>query len=631
MKRQAKPFNRSIEIAIVALSLVAASDATAQSIYQWNGVTNSNWPAGTNWQGGSVGTTGGSFNARLNVYNGGGSVLVYSSAQGNTIYANAAGRGLVISLASGSVAGSMEVNGGSFSTLGSTQADVIGNNATGSLTISGTGSFTGAATFAGGAVGTTAGGTVLGLNSAGGTSTLTISGNGSATLSTFYMAGATATVNLNGGALTANQIVDVDNLGAPGSSNTTFNFNGGTLTAGSAAVTNFMAGLSRANVLSGGAFIDTSGKDITIGQALLAPVSGISGGLTKLGAGTLKLTQAATYTGATTVNQGILELAAPNASGGGLFSSSGITVNNTGTILVSNDNALHGFGGTAGTVTINAGGSMTTANNITSHIRGPLSLNGGTLASGTPTTLYGSWALYGDVTATGTTISTISASDVFLDGTRTFTVSDAAGNLDVTGYFRGGALTKSGAGTMTLSGANTYTGATNVDNGKLVVNGNISTSTLTTVGSNGTLGGTGTVGDTMVNGIFAPGSSIGTLNINGALALAGTANFEIDPTSGLGLNRSSDLANVSGTITYGGILNVLYGGSASDFTSGMVFNLFDGASFTGSFSSLNLPSLTSGLSWQDNLATNGTLAVVPEPGAGLLGGLGMFALLRRRR
>ncbi|MFM2232344.1 MAG: hypothetical protein RJB31_1045, partial [Bacteroidota bacterium] len=69
---------------------------------------------------------------------------------------------------------------------------------------------------------------------------------------------------------------------------------------------------------------------------------------------------------------------------------------------------------------------MTTANNITSHIRGPLSLNGGTLASGTPTTLYGSWALYGDVTATGTTISTISASDVFLDGTRTFTVSDAA-------------------------------------------------------------------------------------------------------------------------------------------------------------------------------------------------------------
>jgi uncharacterized protein (TIGR03382 family) len=89
---------------------------------------------------------------------------------------------------------------------------------------------------------------------------------------------------------------------------------------------------------------------------------------------------------------------------------------------------------------------------------------------------------------------------------------------------------------------------------------------------------------------------------------------------------------VTGGISYGGILNVLYGGDASIFTNGMIFNLFDATlGFTDSFSTINLPSLTSGLTWQNDLATSGSIMVVPEPGAALLGGLGLLALLRRRR
>ncbi len=77
---------------------------------------------------------------------------------------------------------------------------------------------------------------------------------------------------------------------------------------------------------------------------------------------------------------------------------------------------------------------------------------------------------------------------------------------------------------------------------------------------------------------------------------------------------------------------MLYGGSNTNFTNGMVFNLFDGSSFSGSFGTINLPDLTgTGLIWQNNLATNGTLTVVPEPAAALLGGLGLMVLLRRRR
>jgi hypothetical protein len=47
----------------------------------------------------------------------------------------------------------------------------------------------------------------------------------------------------------------------------------------------------------------------------------------------------------------------------------------------------------------------------------------------------------------------------------------------------------------------------------------------------------------------------------------------------------------------------------------------------------SMPSLGSGLSWSINTATTGqvNLVVIPEPRAALLGGLGLLALLRRRR
>jgi hypothetical protein len=63
----------------------------------------------------------------------------------------------------------------------------------------------------------------------------------------------------------------------------------------------------------------------------------------------------------------------------------------------------------------------------------------------------------------------------------------------------------------------------------------------------------------------------------------------------------------------------------------MVFNLFDRYSFSGSFSTINLHDLTgTGLIWQKNLSTNGTLTVVPEPAVALLGRVGLIVLLRRR-
>jgi autotransporter-associated beta strand protein len=108
---------------------------------------------------------------------------------------------------------------------------------------------------------------------------------------------ARAIVNLlPGGVLEARQIVHNSGVSE-------FNFRGGILrVTTNSAGTNFMQGLTVANVQDGGAVIDTAGFDITIGQALLA---GGTAGLSKQGLGMLTLAGTNnTYTGTTVINQG---------------------------------------------------------------------------------------------------------------------------------------------------------------------------------------------------------------------------------------------------------------------------------------------------------------------------------------
>ena len=78
-----------------------------------------------------------------------------------------------------------------------------------------------------------------------------------------------------------------------------------------------------------------------------------------------------------------------------------------------------------------------------------------------------------------------------------------------------GNLVKLGAGTLTLPSANTYTGATTVNGGSLIVDGSIA-SANTLVNPGGLLGGQGIIGGNLVNsGVVSPGSSPGTLTVNG--------------------------------------------------------------------------------------------------------------------
>jgi len=162
--------------------------------------------------------------------------------------------------------GTLNVSGGTFNQTGAGQNLIIGEEGTGTMTVSGTGV----------------------VNSAG---NLIISNGGTAV----------AVVNLNaGGTITTRQVAE----GAGGAGNATLNFDGGVLKAGSGANANFLNGLDNAFVLAGGVKIDTNGNDINVAQSLLD--TSTSAGLTKTGAGRLGLDGANTYTGTTLVSTGTL-------------------------------------------------------------------------------------------------------------------------------------------------------------------------------------------------------------------------------------------------------------------------------------------------------------------------------------
>jgi autotransporter-associated beta strand protein len=268
-----------------------------------------------------------------------------------------------------------------------------------------------------------------------------------------------------------------------------------------------------------------------------------------------------------------------------------------------------------GTVTINGGGVLTADGGTTTPttLGNNLVLNGGLLGTQGPAMAY-----------TGT---------IFLAASSTVGAVPGYGTnaINLTGAISGGssaALNIATTSEVTISNnGNTYTGATNVISGKLLINGNISTSILTTVSSGATIGGVGTVGDLTVlaGATFDPGNSIGTLTSDGTLSLAGNSAFEINTIGNL-----SDLAIATGLLNFGGTLNVTNIGGA--LQNGATFNLFDWGSAAGTFANVNLPTLDGNLSWdQSNLYVDGTLAIIPEPKAALLGGWALLVLLRRHR
>jgi autotransporter-associated beta strand protein len=445
-----------------------------------------------------------------------------------------------------------------------------------------------------------------------------------------------------------------------------------------------LAGTTAGSIEGAGDYVLGS-KTLTVGSNNLSTtvsgvISGTGGSLTKTGNGTLTLSGANTYTGATTVSGGTLEISGSIASSTvsvnasrtlryiGTANAGSTTITNSGnlqfynsstagsTVITNNSSVLFDQNSSAGSATFTNNGSMqfNTASSagsalITNNIGSSLvfqnssAAGNATITNNSDITFFSSSSAetanitnndtvtFGNTsTASDATITTTNGGvTIFILGSRGGAarfVTNAGGTFDISGLSSsgttagsiegggdyvlgnknlevgsndlsttvsgvisgvGGSLTKTGSGTLNLTGTNTYTGATDVDDATLRVNGSIATSNLTTINSGATLGGTGILGNTTISGgTLAPGNSIGTITVNGNLALGPGSLYlvEVSPTE-------ADRTNVTGTATLDGTVTAVFeAGSYMDnsYTILSAAGGLGGSTF-GSLNTINLP------------------------------------------
>ena len=374
-----------------------------------------------------------------------------------------------------------------------------------------------------------------------GTSSIVKSGTGTLTLSGTNSYSGNTTLNAGNLSVSAD-----NNLGsAPGSTDAdNIIFNGGGLIITSGVTFDSNRGVT----MTGAGTINTASSTTSNIQGVITG----SGALTKSGDGTLTLSATNTNTGDITISAGTLDVQGQLESG-----NYDGAISNSGQLKINSSSNQTLAGTISGTGELAKSGSGTLTLTGTNTYSGRSIIEGGTVVvsssanlGATPGTADNDNIILNNGTIQSTSSFALGTNKgILVTGSGGTINTDASTTLTYGGVINGsGTLTKIGSGTLTLSGANTYTGSTTITNGTLSVS---SSANL------GATPGSADADNIIFNGGTLSATNDFTLGTNKGVTLTGNGTIEVTSSNTMTFDGIiTDSGNLtksgSGTLVLGG-------------------------------------------------------------------------------